>query len=371
MRLHRLPHVTLCIGDVETRMLARTRSALTGSSSAGCLARCIIEDTLLMSKPLFQDVFDVEHGTFLDSLCWSDNVSMVVNKTETAAYNMSVFASTLFNFYGMRLKPDSFLAVPARHRQQGESIVSWANESWRVLDCAPCLGGFVTSTGQDKTEREKLVKSWSRLFWANKKLLCNVLAPKSSRIKFWRRLVFSVSDHRLASIRPVKRNILQLESVLNKFTAKVLTIRPEDQEDPRAFAIRRNREVRSCKHEFDFSITDRYCMKITSWMEHLLRHPERPCKRLLDCQSSLWLRFRRIMIGMFGQRRSQDAGETRTRAGPGVPLRWAGRWIEEVGERVGGWENPNRDKSRTREHAKLLKEWLLGPSPTHLALEDG
>ena len=58
-----------------------------------------------------------------------------------------------------------------------------------------------------------------------------------------------------------------------------------------------------------------------------------------------------------------------TRASPGLPMRWGDKWLEFVGAHHGGWENPTRNKSLTKQRAATLRQVFVVNS-SRLALED-
>ena len=85
LRCHRCPQLRLKVGSVVGQPLRRSRSALTGCSSSGLLARIIVEDSFEAALPLFRDVFVVdEHLTLLPAMSWSDNLLVFASSIETA-----------------------------------------------------------------------------------------------------------------------------------------------------------------------------------------------------------------------------------------------------------------------------------------------
>ena len=72
-----------------------------------------------------------------------------------------------------------------------------------------------------------------------------------------------------------------------------------------------------------------------------------------------------------GGSRTEEAGETGTRAGPGAPNRWGQRWLEFIQESDLGWANPDRLRSASKSRAKLLRENFLTRPSCRLAIEDG
>ena len=246
----------------------------------------------------------------------------------------------------MDLKPDSLVVIPARAKQFGEYYtIAFNGETWTVADCTKCLGRMISGTGEDLSERRALAASWRRLFWKNCKILCNRMAPLHSRMRFWKQLLWGVSDYRLAMLRPIKTNIAALETEANKFTAYIVGARPSATESKETFMRRKNREISSAKSEVNLDIPRRHCWKLCSWMEHIHRHPEQPCLDALLCQNAEWLQERRIEYG--GRR-------TQSRTHPGPPIRWDNGWIQVITEQIDHWGNAEKVKAETSLKANLL-----------------
>ena len=127
----------------------------------------------------------------------------------------------------MELKADSLVVVPARTKQLGEDFrKDFNDEMWLVVDSVKSLGRLITGTGEDVSERRAIVAAWRRLFWGNTKLLCNRRAPLASRMRFWKQLVWGVTDYRFALLRAVKTNAASLETECNKFVSYIVGARP-------------------------------------------------------------------------------------------------------------------------------------------------
>jgi len=96
LRLHRCPVITMRVGAENTRPLSRSRGVLTGSSSAGNLARVVQEDTLLACRAEWrQKSFDVGGGYGLAVMSWSDNLYAFGQNLEGAISILSDWADAL------------------------------------------------------------------------------------------------------------------------------------------------------------------------------------------------------------------------------------------------------------------------------------
>ena len=147
-------------------------------------------------------------------------------------------------------------------------------------------------------------------------------------MRFWKRLVWSVSDYRFAMLRLVKTNIMALETECNRLTSYIVGARPTADETKESFVVRRNRELRAAKGAVGFDIKYRVCWKLATWMEHMIRHPAQPGIDVLRCQNETWLAQRRSDLGGRG---------TRTRTNAGIPLRLDTGWVNFVNQIRGSY----------------------------------
>ena len=171
-------------------------------------------------------------------------------------------------------------------------------------------------------------------------------------------------------LKPSPHAAENLETYLNRFCKYVVGLRPDGSEDREAFAKRRNSAVASLKRETKFDVRARWALKLATWVEHMYRHPQKPAYQFIHVQTDDWLREQRRSIGKFGKSRSEDAGETATRAGPGTPHRWGSKWVEFVAESEYGWQNPDKSKSDSRLRAELIRHNFLCRPARALAIRD-
>ena len=181
-RVMRCPQLCFKAGLLSSRLVRRTRSALTGNPLSGTVARIPIEDSLCLARLEFNDVFNLDDAYVLDSLSWSDNLSCVASSIHSAINNFQVWEHILLTMFNMHIKNNSRIVIPSRTRAQGESVVSVEGERWRVADRELVLGSWLTSTGEDASERSALRTSWNRMFWKHSKYLLNQKASPLSRI---------------------------------------------------------------------------------------------------------------------------------------------------------------------------------------------
>ena len=165
-RIMRCPVLQLRVGSCSTRPLERTRSALTGNPLASCIARISVEDSLSLARHEFRSSFELQESMCLDAQSWSDNLACIAQTPEAAAANLARWGQYLFTVFHMKLKPSSMIIVPARTRKAGESELV-VGERWRVVDKEKVLGSWLTSTGEDRSERASVMSAWNIIYWKN------------------------------------------------------------------------------------------------------------------------------------------------------------------------------------------------------------
>ena len=370
IRLHRCPQVCLMVGDCLSNVVIRNRGGLTGSSSASAMARVCIEDAFVMAQPSLVGSFQVCQNISLPFMAWSDNLYVTGDKIENAVSNFESVSFYLESEFGFKIKSDSRIVIPARTKKFDEHTLTVHGTPWQCVDTCKSLGNFLTSTGESNSECSAMFSAWSRAFWSNCKVFTNRRAPPASRMKLWKRLCYSLADHRLPLISPAVKTAEAIEASCNKFAKFIAGVRRLETDDARSFVTRRNSVVASLKRDCSFDIRSRWAIRIVSWVEHMFRHQDRPSFHFLNSQTDPWLRARRREAGLSGLSRTLRGGATNTRCGPGAPLRWGNIWFEYILFTETGWHNPTKDKSQTRLNADLLLENFLVRGPSSLVSHD-
>ena len=335
----------------------------------------MVEDSLALARSGFRDVFEIEVGAVgsqrtLDALAWSDNLATVSSCLSSACNNMLCWRHFLRTQFHCDVKPDSLEVIPASTRSQGERMEQVGGVTWVVRDKAKCLGSWLTATGEDRSDRQALMCAWNRAFWANARIFLNRRASVWSRVRVWKSLAFSVSDHFLAGIRPSVSSDDGLSAYFNKFVHRILSLRRSEDETPASFVIRRNHQTARVKLSASVDIRFRHAYKLCTWVEHMFRHTDRPSFHLIQSQDDTWLETCRYLANRFSSTRTATAGETGTRSGPGHPLRWGGVWLASVSEHFGGWGNEAKDRAVTKAKASFVVQHFMHKPSARLALMD-
>ena len=202
------------------------------------------------------------------------------------------------------------------------------------------------------------MSAWNRIFWKNVRSLTNARASLSSRLRFWKVLAFGVSDFRFPGIRPCRTTGVELDAYFNKFIRRMVKLVPQPDENADTFCRRRNRTIQSVKLDNNLDVKLRLCLKITTWLEHLLRHPDSIGHKFLLIQDGLWLRTIRYLVSNTSNLAIVDAGRTGTRSGPGPPIRFLDCWFEPLFEQ-GCFVNPMRCKRTSKEYAQRLYDQVF------------
>ena len=108
----------------------------------------------------------------------------------------------------------------------------------------------------------------------------------------------------------------------------------------------------------DISLIRLWALMLARWIHHVFRHVSTPAYLLLHSQNAEWLRHVRVLNGRASRHvDGVNAGETCTRGESGNVVRWAGRWLEAVGDSV-PLDNPLRDAGQTRVLATCMHTLL-------------
>ena len=98
------------------------------------------------------------------------------------------------------------------------------------------------------------------------------------------------------------------------------------------------------------------CYVLSSWIEHMYRHPLDPPFRSYATQNNEWLRQRRAAHASHSGV-SIEAGRTYTRQVSGFPNRFQQRVFDKI-----DFNNPDKNKSKTKSNANLLHVFVMDPS---------
>ena len=303
-------------------------------------------------------------------MAWSDNLYVFGDSAQAASRNFAEWHLVLNSCFNMHIKSDSLCMLLPSTKKQGESTVLMNGLGWRSGNQFLSLGCVLSGTGEDASQRSALMSSWNHAFWANHGILTNRIASVESRMKFLRKLIFSIGDYHFAGIRPTASSAQQLDACINKLCRFVVGLKPCLGETAESFVRRRNSAISRQKSAVKFDLRLRLAQRLASWVEHCRRHPQSPACLCLDAQDDSWLRERRVEMGRFSNSRTLHAGETGTRSGGGFPHRWGSGWVEFVGESELGWDNPTRSKCLTRQRAEIIKNQFLSTASSQLAILD-
>ena len=140
------------------------------------------------------------------------------------------------------------------------------------------------------------------------------------------RCVFPVLNFRVSRWPPQQVIADELDQTQAKMIASILRYRPGPGEDIASFCRRRMRDARSIA-DAQGTWSGKWFDRFERWNEHLHRHLDHNCTRLLSLMNAQWLRERRARYAPANPIRwnawSCHAGRTNTRIGSGyIAQRW-------------------------------------------------
>ena len=332
IRLHRCLVVNMVAASCKVLALERTRSALTGSPSAGPAARIVIEDSFSLALPLFTHSFERAEGQVIHGMSWSDNLMTTGDSIGSAINNFQTWRQILMSVFNMSVKDSSCVAIPSITHNCQPYKLEVGGSVWEVKDSDVWLGCEVSGMGKDSGDMNAVKCSWERAFWANARYLRNTRAPVDARVKLWRSISLGIGDYHFAGWRLAIAAGADLEAAHNKILSRIVGLKLEEDDTAASYSIRRNSVISQVKTRHKMCIRSRWANRLVSWVEHLHRHKATWAYQLLVTQDDEWLRIMRLLAGS----PSYEAGVTGTRVGRGFPLRWGAGWLEAVSLNGGG-----------------------------------
>ena len=359
LRVHRCPRVQLRVGSEMTRNLERSRSVLTGSPSAGMLARLCVEDTYMAAlTEMESSSFEVHESYRLAAMSWSDNLFTFADTAERACTMMMVWAHYLWCMCGLRLKAGSYEVIRSSTRLYEQRDLQIRGATWKLISTMFSLGHCLTSTGSQSTERKRLKQSWEAAFWRNSRVLTCKCIDRTSRLKFWRTISQGIGSFRYSMWAPNKAAAKLVEGWHAKILQRIIRVQLEEGETPDRFCRRRNHIVAEERDRLGLAVRREWALSLVRWVEHLRRHLALPACVLLSVQDDLWLQICRGVAGSSNRDATLQAGATRTRTGAGKPIRWGETWIESLRSEH-GVDNEARSKRMTKKRAEFVNSNFL------------
>jgi len=299
----------------------RTIGALTGSRTAGAIARIPVIDAMTQcASRILRFSFNL-HGATIPVMTWVDNLFWIGRSVRTATGTINHIGQVLETKWGLKLKPSSKIAlIPPGTQDKLGDITGWA-----FATSFPCLGHHIDANGGIRTCFEAATRAAWRAFWAN--CCTSIRLSPDAKFKLLSRSVQSVISYRLSRWPPSKYYMEQLEAMQRKMMTTIAHTRPLIGETWDAYHVRRSVIIREL-FERNGSWVDFWIQRWQSWDAHLQRHPELPASKLLTYRNAAWLRAQRSTFAptfaISSRSWTSAAGRTATRAAPGfIAKRWS------------------------------------------------
>ena len=225
---------------------------------------------------------------------------------------------------------------------------------WKVRDHLSCLGYTIGATGNSSACRKKFLQQLQDCFWANSRVLLNRLAPISHRAKHWKKISRGIGKYRYGLWPFLKTSAARIDAANCKLIGFICGSRPATGESIEEFCRRKRREAKSATINARAMLSDLWALKTMTWLEHLQRHPSCPASMLIQEQTPDWLETCRILSGRSLVYQSDFGGQTMTRSGRGQPIRYLGKWWQQI--KV---DNPDKDVRVSRRRAQELKACIM------------
>ena len=305
---------------VTPKVRERGTGSLTGSRTAGALARLPIEDMI-----------SVKHNSWcklgfhqrLNVGCWVDNLYVASSTPCRAVAILCDAEDYLENVWHLRIKESSKMFMPMFNNGQEFSQVGWAKVSE-----FPVLGHIVQDNGACNVCFRSAVSGAWRAFWANLSRASTGPLSLHLKLRHMTRVVNPIIFFR-ASRWPFSSNKAKLLDRTQRHMIRImLGIRMLPGEDMSTFARRAGHAVLNVQRNVG-SWGFGWARNIISWAAHVLRNNADACwgARVLDFRSSSEL----------DERRRDHGNRPHTRFSSGFTNR---RWTDGVSHAINFLERP-------------------------------
>jgi len=174
--------------STSTCVSHRATGGLTGSRTAGVLAKFIVANMLSECKPLL-----LPYG-FVSRMwisTWIDNV-YITGKSASAAVSMAVILEDfLLRRWGLNVKADSKMVMPVHGGEPAD-----LPPGWRLVHVFPALGHFIGDNGGIEFCYTEAVKEAWKAYWRNASRRSAQKLPNIMRAKRLNRMVLPVIRYR-------------------------------------------------------------------------------------------------------------------------------------------------------------------------------
>jgi hypothetical protein len=259
--LQMLPIVQVHCGAVSFQLRHRTVGALTGSRSAGQLARVPVAD-------VFRRLRGRVTGTIIPSvglMSWIDNIIALADSPTSAVYLIEQVEDLLKSRWNLHIKESSKELLVAK----GCPVQFALQDGWSQTDELASLGDIISNDmSPHPLLKQAEVKSWAA-FWRNSGSSLARHLTVTQRVKQNQKMVWPCSAHCISRVPPSKSNLTRIQQHQNKMTKIMLQEWPRSDETPETFVKRVNASISYLNRSVSWSKL--VVKNATSWRDHLLR----------------------------------------------------------------------------------------------------
>ena len=294
----------------QPRIVRRGAGGLTGSRTAGALARICVEETFSNFASSWK-ALGFQRRIIAGS--WVDNICVASDSPQKALQVLGDAEAHLNRVWSLSFKPSSKSIMFAQGCDQ-----ICETPGFSVVTRFKCLGHILTPTGSARECFEATMAAAWRNFWKNVAPLCRGKLPVQARISFLNRFVKPIITFRCPRWPFSKYRARLLDIIQRKMLRIVCGVQSKEDEPPDVFARRAARVISNVQLETG-PWSHLWAKLVVSWGAHIARNTCKNswCGLLLDVQSSSDLR----------QRRAEFSNRTATRASAGWMSR---RWTDGV-----------------------------------------
>ena len=303
-----LSNVCISVNDATINPNVRHRAVggLTGSRTAGALARVCMEQTLHHFKDRWQS-FGFRRRVIAG--VWVDNVHVASDTPQKALNILNDAEDHLQRYWELTFKPSSKSIMLAQGSDQ-----TCNDPHYALVTRFATLGHILTPTGSCRPCFDATIKAACKQFVLRISPMCFGKLPLQRRLEALKRYVVPVIRYRCSRWSFAKHMFRLLDITQRKMLRITCRVTRLMDESPDVFARRASRLVAATQCEQGFW-SDLWAKQVVWWAAHIIRNTKANCLafNLLDVQSSFAL----------AEVRASNGNRPGTRSSAGwLPVRW-------------------------------------------------
>ena len=238
---------------------------MTGSRVAGSCGRIPVESSVCKLYPSLAPLGFATGSASLTSATFVDNIYAFSSNAADAVQQLVLIEEDLKSCWGLTIKQDSKEYMVCKG-----GVSSGLSAPWRPVENFICLGHIIAHDScMWPCWRQTQRRVWASFFKDAGSNLASHLGMKQN-LGLLRRSSQPVWEYRCVRWPPSRKALTEDKRLHRKLLGAMSRLRPDCEETPEQFILRRNRQVARLAQEMG-SWSERHKKLCRNWYEHLLR----------------------------------------------------------------------------------------------------